>query len=131
MASGNALHDVLPAADSASGNGNHPGVRPDPALPAPYQAALLDYAAALEQAPLAPTSRRKYLSRVRGFLAWLASTAGDGDPLGDPAARDWAVRDYRGHLKTVRRAAPATLTRSRIARRSSTVRRRAGSGSGM
>ena len=103
MVSGNALHDVPIAADSASGNGNRSR------LPAPYDAVLLDYAAALERAPLAPSSRRKYLSRARGFLAWLASTAGAGDPLVDAAARDWAVRDYRSHLKTVRRAAPATI----------------------
>lgn len=103
MTSGNALHVGPASADSASGNGDRP------VLPPPYDAVLDDYAAALERAPLAPSSRHKYLSRLRGFLAWLASTAGDGDPLVDPAARDWAVRDYRGHLKTMRRAAPATI----------------------
>jgi site-specific recombinase XerC len=70
---------------------------------------LADYAAALERAPLAPASRSKYLSRVRGFLAWLVDADVDGDPLTDPAARDWAVRDYRAHLKALRKSSPATI----------------------
>src|SRR5664279_4070014 len=40
---------------------------------------------------------------------WLAETDVDGDPLGDPTARDWAVRDYRAQLKTVAKAAPTTI----------------------
>ena len=63
MTSGNALHVGPASADSASGNGDRP------VLPPPYDAVLDDYAAALERAPLAPSSRHKYLSRVRGFLA--------------------------------------------------------------
>jgi site-specific recombinase XerD len=78
-------------------------------LPAPMDQVLAEYAAALGRAPLQPTSRSKYLSRVRGFLAWLAAADIDGDPLHDPAARDWAVRDYRAHLKTIRKSAPATI----------------------
>jgi integrase/recombinase XerC len=74
-----------------------------------YDQVLHDYATWLQLAPLAPASRAKYLSRVRGFLAWLASADVTGDPLTDPAARDWAVRDYRAHLKTVGRASPATI----------------------
>jgi site-specific recombinase XerD len=70
---------------------------------------LADYAAALVRAPLAPASRGKYLSRVRGFLAWLADAAVDGDPLADRAARDWAVRDYRAHMKAIRKSSPATI----------------------
>jgi integrase len=63
--------------------------------------------------PLEAATVRVYLSRVRQYLAWLAATikAGgiDGDPLTDPAARDWAVRDYRTHLLTVARRKPATV----------------------
>jgi integrase/recombinase XerC len=33
----------------------------------------------------------------------------DGDPLAEAAARDWAVGDYRGHLKAVRKVAPSTI----------------------
>src|SRR5882724_7149136 len=32
-----------------------------------------------------------------------------GDPLGEPAARDWAVRDYRRYLEVVPKAAPTTI----------------------
>ena len=60
---------------------------------------LDDYAAALAGAPIAPESRRTYLSKVRQYLAWLVGAAVDGDPLTTPAARDWAVRDYRTHLR--------------------------------
>jgi integrase/recombinase XerC len=35
----------------------------------------------------------------------------DGDPLTDLAARDWAVRDYRSHLTTVAKRAPATVNK--------------------
>jgi len=34
---------------------------------------------------------------------------GDGDPLADAGARDWAVRDYRSHLQAVAKAAPGTV----------------------
>ena len=33
----------------------------------------------------------------------------DGDPLTTPAARDWAVRDYRTHLQAVAKRAPRTV----------------------
>ncbi|GAA3507520.1 integrase/recombinase XerC [Streptosporangium album] len=69
---------------------------------------LASYAAALEGSPLADSSKAKYRSRVRGFLAFLAQAAADGaldgDPLTDPTAAAWAVRDYRRHLKNGRRA---------------------------
>ena len=56
---------------------------------------------------------RVYCSRVRQYLAWLAQAlqAGgiEGDPLSDPAARDWAVRDYRTHLLTIARRKPSTV----------------------
>jgi hypothetical protein len=66
------------------------------------------YIAALGRAPLAVETRRTYASKVRGYLAWLADTAVDGDPLSDPAARDWAVRDYRTHLAAVLKRSNAT-----------------------
>jgi hypothetical protein len=117
MASGNALEHSPDAGGITSGNGS--GRRARPIAPAWSQPAtmltadadqvLADYAAALERAPLALASRGKYLSRVRGLLAWLAHAAVDGDPLADPAARDWAVRDYRAHLKAIRKSSPATI----------------------
>jgi integrase/recombinase XerC len=69
---------------------------------------LGDYVSSLQTARLAPSSRAKYLSWVRGYLDWLAGADVEGDPLTEAAARDWAVRDYRDHLKR-RRARPATI----------------------
>ncbi|TYB71213.1 site-specific integrase [Nonomuraea sp. PA05] len=54
-------------------------------------------------------TRRNYLSRVRQYLAWLDATDLDGDPLIDPATRDWAARDYRAHLLTVLKRKPTTV----------------------
>lgn len=59
--------------------------------------------------PLDDDTTRVYASRVRQYLAWLASAGADGDPLGEPAARDWAVRDYRTHMLTVAHRKPATV----------------------
>jgi integrase/recombinase XerC len=67
------------------------------------------YVAALASAPLAEQSRRTYASKVRQYLAWLAATEDEGDPLGSAAGRDWAVRDYRAYLQTVLKRSPATL----------------------
>ncbi|MDP4510246.1 tyrosine-type recombinase/integrase [Nonomuraea turcica] len=72
------------------------GARPT-RLPAAYDTVLVEYAAALERAPLSAETRRTYRSRVRMFLAWLADHAATytADSLADRQARDWAVRDYR------------------------------------
>ncbi|MFI0372611.1 tyrosine-type recombinase/integrase [Actinomadura sp. 1N219] len=63
--------------------------------------------------PLESGTVRVYISRVRQYLAWLAAALADGtvagDPLTDPAARDWAARDYRTHLQTVAKRKPATI----------------------
>ncbi|TDD22608.1 hypothetical protein E1294_11515, partial [Nonomuraea diastatica] len=81
-------------------------------LPAPHAAVLADYTAALTHAPLAGSTKTKYASRLRGYLAWLADQADagalDGDPLTDPTAATGAVRDFRRHLKNGRRA-PNTI----------------------
>ena len=72
-------------------------------------AALEDYQRALRAAPLSDETRRTYLSKVRGYLTWLAAAGADGDPLTQARARDWAVRDYRTHLVTVAKNAPRTI----------------------
>ncbi|GAA0838162.1 tyrosine-type recombinase/integrase [Streptosporangium amethystogenes subsp. fukuiense] len=81
-------------------------------LSGPYAAILTDYATALERSPLADSTKTKYASRLRGYLAWLAdqheASALDGDPLTDPVAATGAVRDFRRHLKNGRRA-PNTI----------------------
>jgi hypothetical protein len=58
-------------------------------------AALEDYQRALRAAPLSDETRRTYLSKVRGYLTWLAAADADGDPLTQARARARAVRDYR------------------------------------
>jgi site-specific recombinase XerD len=73
---------------------------------------LTGYRAALAEADLSDNARRGYGSRVAGFLDWLGTgpdLGADGDPLVQPAVRDYAVRDYRSWLKTVRRATPWTV----------------------
>ncbi len=58
---------------------------------------------------LAEHTRRTYRSRVAQFLDWLAHyECESGDPLADPA-RDYAVRDYKRHLKTQRKLAASTV----------------------
>lgn len=78
-------------------------------LPAPFAKAHDAYTAALVGAPLAAQTRRTYASKARQYLAWLASADLDGDPLGSPDGRDWAVRDYRTHLQAVLKRTPATV----------------------
>ena len=78
-------------------------------LPGEYTRVLGSYIAAVAMAPLAEQSRRTYVSKVRRYLAWLAGTELEGDPLGTADGRDWAVRDYRGYLQTVLKRSPATV----------------------
>ena len=86
--------------------------RAELATDTPHGRALADYEVALRRAPLAASSCDKYLGRVHGYLTWLGDTAEaggiEGEPLFDPTARDWAVRDFRRHLKNGRRE-PATI----------------------
>jgi len=77
-----------------------------------HQGLLDDYAEHLSRQKLAAHAVRTYVSVVRGYLAWLESGTPDGDPLNDPAARDWAIRDYRSHLVTVAKRAPATVSKT-------------------
>ena len=69
------------------------------------------YIAALRRAcNLDPDTRRAYDSRIRGYLTWLADAGLDGErPLADPHERDFAARDYRAYLKTVRKLRPRTV----------------------
>jgi site-specific recombinase XerD len=67
------------------------------------------YLEQLARAPLSEATRRTYASKVRGYLAWVATADADDDPLSDPQARDWAVRDYRTHLAAVAKRSNATI----------------------
>ncbi len=75
------------------------------------RAQLLDgYLSWLEARPLAARSREAYGHQVRRYLGWLGDRSPvDGDPLADGDARDWAVRDYKRHLKAVGRWKPASV----------------------
>lgn len=74
------------------------------------EAALAGYLEWLAGRPLAARSREAYGHQVRRFVAWLGDRSPvDGDPLQDGAARDWAVRDYKRHLKAVRRFKPSSV----------------------
>jgi site-specific recombinase XerD len=70
---------------------------------------LADYRGALSRAPLSAQTRRTYASKARQYLAWLAASELEGDPLGSQQGRDWAVRDYRNHLQAVVKRQPATI----------------------
>jgi len=72
--------------------------------------ALSAYLAWLDGRPLAARSRQAYAHQVRGYLVWLADRSPlDGNPLTDGDARDWAVRDYKRHLKAVAGWKPASV----------------------
>jgi site-specific recombinase XerD len=78
-------------------------------LAEPYASALARYETDVARSGLGEATRAKYVSRVRAFLLWLAEGDVDGDPLTDPAAAVWAIRDYRAYLKTTRKLADSTL----------------------
>jgi hypothetical protein len=64
----------------------------------------------LAKQPLSVNTRRTYLGRVRQYCAYLETSANDyGDPLSDPHARDYAIRDFKSHLKKERKAKPASV----------------------
>lgn len=69
------------------------------AVPEAFTTVHAAYATALERAPLDGDTRRAYNSRVRAFLARLDNSGLDGDPLTDAHDRDFAVRDYKTHMK--------------------------------
>ena len=93
---------------AASSQRRRRGARPT-ALGAELEAVHADYATSLRSAPVDDDTRRAYASRVRQYLAWLATAAVEGDPLSDPVARDWAVRDYRAFLQSVAKRKPSTV----------------------
>ncbi len=82
----------------------------DDPVDGPRAEALTAYLGWLEGRPLAVRSRQAYGHQVRRYLVWLGDRSPvDGDPLADGDARDWAVRDYKRHLKAVERWRPASV----------------------
>jgi len=70
------------------------------------------YAAWLGRQPLAERSRDAYRAQVRGFVTWLAASEHGAAALSDTAVRDWAVRDYKRHVKTAKRWSPASVNQA-------------------
>ena len=110
------LEDVSGRQHTGTGPQNTPpvpGPRRRGRMPAPLPARLepvyAAYAAALGQATMSAETRRTYASKLRQYLAWLDTADVAGDPLADPDIRDRAVRDWRRHLLTVAKRAPATV----------------------
>ena len=69
-----------------------------------------DYQAWLSAQPLSPHTRRTYLTQVRQYCLYLSQTVSESDDsLQDEYARDYAVRDYKTYLKTVRKRKPTTV----------------------
>ncbi len=75
-------------------------------------AVLATYANWLKRQPLATRSREAYLAQVHGFLTWLAGSEHGPQALAEPHVRDWAVRDYKRHVKTAKRWAPASVNQA-------------------
>lgn len=97
-----------------SSGGRRPGARPTP-LPEDLQAVFAEYECSIAApgSSLNADTVRVYASRVRQYLAWLATDlrarAPEDDPLHAPHARDRAAQDYRTHLQTVVNRKPATI----------------------
>ena len=66
----------------------------------------------LARQPLASRTRDAYAAQVHGFVAWLAGSEHGGAALVEPHLRDWAVRDYKRHVKTAKRWSPASVNQA-------------------
>lgn len=75
-------------------------------------AVVSTYRAWLGRQALATRSREAYAAQVARFLAWLATSEHWGRALSDSHVRDWAVRDYKRHVKTEARWAPASVNQA-------------------
>ncbi|PWV44593.1 tyrosine-type recombinase/integrase [Nocardiopsis sp. L17-MgMaSL7] len=109
MTSGNTTPGPTQSPEITSGNTRTGRPRHTPELPADLAGELAAFTGRLASATdLGPATRDKYRRSAAAFLVWLAQArqdgAVDGDPLTDAAARDWAVRDWRRHLKNTRTA---------------------------
>lgn len=126
MASGNTTPDRRQPTESTSGNTRTGRPRRPLDLPADLAAELTAFTTRLAAATdLGAATRDKYRRNTAAFLAWLADAraagALDGDPLTDPNARDWAVRDWRRHLKNTRTPQGARLGAATINNRLAAV----------
>ena len=71
---------------------------------------LTAYERWLLKQPFAKNTQEAYRFHVRQYGEYLATRAATGDdPLCDPFARDYAVRDFKRYLKAERKAKPASV----------------------
>ncbi len=76
----------------------------------PLFSTFADYEVWLSKQPLSLHTQRAYRTQVRQFCVYLNQTDSEyGDPLKDEHARNYAVRDYKAYLKTVRKRKPTTV----------------------
>jgi integrase/recombinase XerC len=75
-------------------------------------ALLATYREWLGRQALATRSRDAYAAQVARFLGWLVSSQHGARALADPHVRDWAVRDYKRHVKTDAHWAPASVNQA-------------------
>ncbi len=75
-------------------------------------ALLATYRAWLARQALATRSHEAYAAQVARFLGWLVSSEHGARALSDPHVRDWAVRDYKRHVKTEARWAPSSVNQA-------------------
>ncbi len=75
-------------------------------------AGVAAYDSWLRRQPLATRSRDAYLAQVQGFIGWLADSEHGTSALADAHVRDWAVRDYKGHVKTTKRWSPSSVNQA-------------------
>jgi len=72
--------------------------------------ALVAYEHWLPGQPLSTHTHRTYLTQVNQYCTYLSTLCWEyGHPLREPHARDYAVRDYKTALKTVRHAKPSSV----------------------
>lgn len=71
---------------------------------------LADYTNWAAHHPLAANTRRTYRTQIAQYCDYLTTLPLlYGDPLHDPHARDYAVRDYKVSLQTVEQRKPASI----------------------
>ncbi|MDQ6783075.1 MAG: tyrosine-type recombinase/integrase [Actinomycetota bacterium] len=66
----------------------------------------------LARQPLAGRTRDAYTAQVHSFVDWLAGSEHGGAALAEPHVRDWAVRDYKRHVKASKRWSPASVNQA-------------------
>ena len=86
--------------------------KPAPQEVVDVDALLATYREWLGRQALAARSREAYAAQVAAFLAWLAASEHGAGALFDGHVRDWAVRDYKRHVKTEARWAPASVNQA-------------------